>query len=217
MTTLVKLAIENFHRFNHNGALHQMTACQCRKHAKGNQVDHWLNDMQDWNTRQRVLPLFDLKLKRSTSQFLMVHFENPRHSFIPNNINSRKPFIRLALVVFDQLKRFCWIWPCPWNYLQFALYWLIHFIFSSWFVYNNFLYDEENVFPIEKGKNKQKQNNLFTKNKTHIRVLKDFFLAMFGSEHLIVLKVFWTATCLHYKSIFIRGLDYWVITLQCRK
>ena len=65
--------------------------------------------------------------------------------------------------------------------------------------------------------NKQKQNNLFTKNKTHIRVLKDFFLAMFGSEHLIVLKVFWTATCLHYKSIFIRGLDYWVITLQCRK
>ena len=222
MTTLVKLTIEKFHRFNHNGALHQMpTACQCRKHAKGNQVDHWLNDMHDWNTPQRVLPLFDLNLKRSTSQFLMVHFENPRHSFNPNNITSRKLFIRLALVVFDQMKRLCWIWPCPWNYLQFVLYWLIDFIFSSWFVYKNFLLDEENVFPIEKGTNKQtnkqKQNNLFTKNNTHIRVLKDFFLAMFGSEHLIVLKVFWTATCLHYKSIFIRGLDNWVITLQCRK
>jgi len=219
MTTLVKLAIEKFHRFNDNGALHQMTACQCRKQAKGNEVDHWLNDMPDWNTPQRVLPLFDLNLKRSTSQFLMVHFEKPRHSFNPNNITSRKLFIRLALVVFDQMKRLCWISPCPWNYLQFALYWLIHFIFSSWFVYKSFLFEEENVFSNWK-RNKQtnkKQNNLFTENKTHIRVLKDFFLAMFGSEHLIVLKVFWTATCLHYKSIFIRGLDYWVITLQCRK
>ena len=159
MTTLVKLAIEKFHRFNHNGALYQMTACQCRKHAKGNQVDHWLNDMHDWNTPQRVLPLFDLNLKRSTSQFLMVHFENPRHSFNPNNITSRKMFIRLALVVFDQMKRLCWIWPCPWNYLQFALYWLIDFIFSSWFVYKNFLFDEENVFPIEKGTNKQTNKN----------------------------------------------------------
>ena len=160
MTTLVKLTIEKFHRFNHNGALHQMpTACQCRKHAKGNQVDHWLNDMHDWNTPQRVLPLFDLNLKRSTSQFLMVHFENPRHSFNPNNITSRKLFIRLALVVFDQMKRLCWIWPCPWNYLQFALYWLIDFIFSSWFVYKNFLFDEVNVFPIEKGTNKQTNKN----------------------------------------------------------
>ena len=160
MTTLVKLTIEKFHRFNHNGALHQMpTACQCRKHAKGNQVDHWLNDMHDWNTPQRVLPLFDLNLKRSTSQFLMVHFENPRHSFNPNNITSRKLFIRLALVVFDQMKRLCWIWPCPWNYPQFALYWLIDFIFSSWFVYKNFLFDEENVFPIEKGTNKQTNKN----------------------------------------------------------
>ena len=160
MTTLVKLTIEKFHRFNHNGALHQMpTACQCRKHAKGNQVDHWLNDMHDWNTPQRVLPLFDLNLKRSTSQFLMVHFENPRHSFNPNNITSRKLFIRLALVVFDQMKRLCWIWPCPWNYLQFVLYWLIDFIFSSWFVYKNFLFDEENVFPIEKGTNKQTNKN----------------------------------------------------------
>ena len=160
MTTLVKLTIEKFHRFNHNGALHQKpTACQCRKHAKGNQVDHWLNDMHDWNTPQRVLPLFDLNLKRSTSQFLMVHFENPRHSFNPNNITSRKLFIRLALVVFDQMKRLCWIWPCPWNYLQFALYWLIDFIFSSWFVYKNFLFDEENVFPIEKGTNKQTNKN----------------------------------------------------------
>ena len=160
MTTLVKLTIEKFHRFNHNGALHQMpTACQCRKHAKGNQVDHWLNDMHDWNTPQRVLPLFDLNLKRSTSQFLMVHFENPRHSFNPNNITSRKLFIRLALVVFDQMKRLCWIWPCPWNYLQFALYWLIDFIFSTWFVYKNFLFDEENVFPIEKGTNKQTNKN----------------------------------------------------------
>ena len=160
MTTLVKLTIEKFHRFNHNGALHQMpTACQCRKHAKGNQVDHWLNDMHEWNTPQRVLPLFDLNLKRSTSQFLMVHFENPRHSFNPNNITSRKLFIRLALVVFDQMKRLCWIWPCPWNYLQFALYWLIDFIFSSWFVYKNFLFDEENVFPIEKGTNKQTNKN----------------------------------------------------------
>ena len=148
----------------------------------------------------------------------MVHFENPRHSFNPNNITSRKLFIRLALVVFDQMKRLCWIWPCPWNYPQFALYWLIHFIFSSWFVYKNFLFDEENVFPIQKGTNKQtKTKQSIYKNKTHIRVLKDFFLAMFGSEHLIVLKVFWTATCLHYKSIFIRGLDNWVITLQCRK
>ena len=160
MTTLVKLTIEKFHRFNHNGALHQMpTACQCRKHAKGNQVDHWLNDMHDWNTPQRVLPLFDLNLKRSTSQFLMVHFENPRHSFNPNNITSRKLFIRFALVVFDQMKRLCWIWPCPWNYLQFALYWLIDFIFSTWFVYKNFLFDEENVFPIEKGTNKQTNKN----------------------------------------------------------
>ena len=160
MTTLVKHTIEKFHRFNHNGALHQMpTACQCRKHAKGNQVDHWLNDMHDWNTPQRVLPLFDLNLKRSTWQFLMVHFENPRHSFNPNNITSRKLFIRLALVVFDQMKRLCWIWPCPWNYLQFALYWLIDFIFSSWFVYKNFLFDEENVFPIEKGTNKQTNKN----------------------------------------------------------
>ena len=168
MTTLVKLAIENFHRFNHNGALHQMTACQCRKHAKGNQVDHWLNDMQDWNTRQRVLPLFDLKLKRSTSQFLMVHFENPRHSFIPNNINSRKPFIRLALVVFDQLKRFCWIWPCPWNYLQFALYWLIHFIFSSWFVYKNFLLEEENVFSNWKTNKQTNQNKTIYLQRTRL-------------------------------------------------
>ena len=160
MTTLVKLTIEKFHRFNHNGARHQIpTACQCRKHAKGNQVDHWLNDMHDWNTPQRVLPLFDLNLKRSTSQFLMVHFENPRHSFNPNNITSRKLFIRLALVVFDQMKRLCWIWPCPWNYPQFALYWLIDFIFSSWFVYKNFLFDEENVFPIEKGTNKQTNKN----------------------------------------------------------
>ena len=160
MTTLVKLTIEKFHRFNHNRALHQMpTACQCRKHAKGNQVDHWLNDMHDWNTPQRVLPLFDLNHKRSTSQFLMVHFENPRHSFNPNNITSRKLFIRLALVVFDQMKRLCWILPCPWNYLQFALYWPIDFIFSSWFVYKNFLFDEENVFPIEKGTNKQTNKN----------------------------------------------------------
>lgn len=167
MTTLVKLAIEKFHRFNHNGALYQMTACQCRKHAKGNQVDHWLNDMHDWNTPQRVLPLFDLNLKRSTSQFLMVHFENPRHSFNPNNITSRKMFIRLALVVFDQMKRLCWIWPCPWNYLQFALYWLIDFIFSSWFVYKNFLFDEENVFPIEKGTNKQTKTKQSIYKKQH--------------------------------------------------
>ena len=164
MTTLVKLTIEKFHRFNHNGALHQMpNTCQCRKHAKGNQVDHWLNDMHDWNTPQRVLPLFDLNLKRSTSQFLMVHFENPRHSFNPNNITSRKLFIRLALVVFDQMKRLCWIWPCPWNYPQFALYWLIDFTFSSWFVYKNFLFDEENVFPIEKGTNKQTNKQTKTK------------------------------------------------------
>lgn len=172
MTTLVKLTIEKFHRFNHNGALHQMpNTCQCRKHAKGNQVDHWLNDMHDWNTPQRVLPLFDLNLKRSTSQFLMVHFENPRHSFNPNNITSRKLFIRLALVVFDQMKRLCWIWPCPWNYLQFVLYWLIDFIFSSWFVYKNFLFDEENVFPIEQtNKNKtiylQKTTLTFVSSKT---------------------------------------------------
>lgn len=161
MTTLVKLAIGKCHRFNHNGALHQMpTACQCRKHAKGNQVDHWLNDMHVWNTPQRVLPLFYLNLKRSTSQFLMVHFEKPRHSFNPNNITSRKLFIRLALAVFDQMKRLCWIWPCPWNYLQFALYWLIHFIFSSWFVYKNFLFEEENVF------SNWKRNKQTNKNKT---------------------------------------------------
>ena len=184
-----------------------MTACQCRKNAKGNQLDHWLNDMHVWNTAHRVLLLFYLNLKRPSSQFLMVHFEKPRHSFKPkkkrnkaDNITSRKLFIRLALVVFDQMKRLCWIWSCPWNYLQFALYWLIHFILSCWIFYKNFLFEEENVFPIEKGTNKQTKikTYIFTKNKTHIRVLKDFFLAMFRSEDLIVLKVFWTATCLHY-------------------
>ena len=162
-TTLVKLAIEKFHRFNHNGALHKMTACQCRKNAKGNQLDHWLNDMHVWNTAHRELLLFYLNLKRPSSQFLMVHFEKPRHSFKPkkkrnkaDNITSRKLFIRL--VVFDQMKRLCWIWPCPWNYLQFAVYWLIHFILSCWIFYKNFLFEEGNVFSNWK-RNKQTNTN----------------------------------------------------------
>lgn len=121
-----------------------------------------------------MLPLFYLNLKRSTSQVLMVHFEKPRHSFNPkikrnlvDNITSRKLFIRLALVVFDQMRRLCWIWPCPWNYPQFTLYRLIHFIFSSWFVYKNFLFEEENVFPSWK---RNKQTN---KNKTIYLQKKD--------------------------------------------